>query len=195
MSPSKEFPEVLKRYWRGPTDADLAEMLAAIGENKRFRALTEQQKASVFRAMFKVRFYMDDARRMADGRKARRLERGPKTFELALRHIVEMRHASHVAAVVLRLPNDLLNDSHQFFDFAQAMLEACCLDVSNTELYDLPSANETWAQAQVEEAERLRTALAAVRIRSNELIGKMCRYTSGKAVGERAIKIRFATHD
>ena len=131
---SEEFPEELKRHWRGPTDADRAEMLAAIGEDKRFHALTEEQKGSVFRAMFDTRFYMDSERRTADGRKARTLERGPKTFELALQHIVEMRGSSHVAGVTLRLPNDLLNTSSQLFDLAQAWLEACRLDVSNTEL-------------------------------------------------------------
>jgi hypothetical protein len=196
MSPSEEFPEELKRYWRGPTDADRAEMLAAIGEDKRFHVLTEELKASVFRAMFHVRFYMDSMRRVADGQKARTLKRGPKTFELALRHIVEMRHSSHAAGVALRLPNDLFNDSNQLFNLAQAWLEACCLDVTNSELaYEAPSANETWAQAKLQEAERLRTVLAAVRIRSYELIGKMCCYTSGKAVGEDAIKTRFATRD
>ena len=170
-------------------------MLEAIGGDKRFHALTEEQKTSVFRAMFDVRFYMDAQRRMADSQKARTSERGPRTFELALQHIVEMRHSSHVAGVALRLPNDLLNHSNQLFYLAQAWLEACRLDVSNTELaYDAPSANETWAQAQFEEAQRLRDALAAVTIRDNGLIGKMCCYTSGKAVGKDAIKKRFATH-
>ena len=163
MSPLGEFPDELKRYWRGPTDADRAEMLAAIGDDSRFHALTEEKQASVFRAMFDVRFYMDTMRRVADGQKARTLERGAKTFELALQHIVEMRHSSHAAGVALRLPNDLMNDSKQLFDLAQAWLEACRLDVSNTELaYDDPSTSETWAQAQFEEAKRLRNALAAV---------------------------------
>jgi hypothetical protein len=89
-----------------------------------------------------------------------------------------------------------MNESNQFFDFAQAVLEACRLDVANTELaYDVPSASETMAQAQLEEAKRLRSALAEVGIRDNELIGKMCRYTSGEAVGEGAIKKRFTTRD
>ena len=187
-------PEELKRYWRGPTGTDRAEMCAAIGEDKSFHVLTEEQKASVFRAMFDVRFYMDAQRRVADGQKVRTSERGPRTFELALQHIVEMRYSSHVAGVALRLPNDLWNDLNQLFHLAQAWLEACRLDVSNTELaHDAPSANETWAHAQFEEAQRLRDALAAVDIRSYELIGKMCRYTSCKAVGKGAIKKRFAT--
>jgi hypothetical protein len=186
-------PEELERYWRGPTGADRAEMLEAIGGEGCFQALTGEQQASVFRAMFDVRFYMDAWRRVTDGQKARTLERGPRTFELALQHVVEMRHSSHVAEVALRLPNDLWNDSGQLFLLAQAWLEACRLDVSNTELAcDTPSASETWAQAQLEEAQRLRAALATVNIRSHELIGKMCRYTSGKSVRKDAIKKRFA---
>jgi hypothetical protein len=189
-------PEELKRYWRGPTDIDRAEMLEAIGGDERFHALTEAQKAPVFSAMFDVRFYMDARRRLADGQTARTSERGPRTFELALQHIVEMRHSSHVAGVALRLSNDLWDESGQLFYLAQAWLEACRLDVSNTELaYDAPSANETWAQAQFEEAQRLRNALAGIDIRSYELIGKMCRYTSGKPVGKGAIKKRFAARD
>ena len=189
-------PEELKRYWLGPTDVDRAAMLEAIGEHKRFHALTEEQKGSVFRAMFDARFYMDTSRRLTDGRKARTLERGPKTIELALRRLVELRHSSPMAEVLLRLPNVLLNESNQFFDFARALLEACRLDVANTEpAYDPPSTDETLRMAQLEEAERLRSALADVRIRDNELIGKMCRYTSHQAVGGEAIKKRFATRD
>jgi hypothetical protein len=112
----------LEEHWRGPTDADRAEMLEAIGGDKHFRPLTEEQKASVFRAMFDARFYMDAQRRVADGQKARTSERGPRTFELALQHIVEMRHSSHVARVALRLPNDLWNRSNQLFYLAQAWL-------------------------------------------------------------------------
>jgi hypothetical protein len=121
-------PEELKRYWRGATNADRVEMLEAIGGDKRFHALTEEQKTSVFRAMFDVRFYMDAQRRVADGQKARTSERGPRTFELAPQLIVEMRHSSHVAGVALRLPNDLLNHSNQLFYLAQAWLEACRLE-------------------------------------------------------------------
>jgi hypothetical protein len=188
------YPEELERRWQGPTDGDRAEMLEAIGEDRRFHALTEEQKASVFRAMFDVRFCMDAYRREADGRKARTLERGPRTLEPALQHLVELRHSHSVIEVVLRMPNVPLAESNQFFDFAQAPLEACRLDVANTELvYDAPNANETWAQAQLQEAERLRSALAAVRIRSKELIGKMCRCTSGEAVRRGAIKKRFST--
>jgi hypothetical protein len=189
-------PEELKRYWRGPTDADRAEMLEAIGEDGRFHALTKEQKESVFRAMFNARVYMDDSRRLADGRRARTLERGPGTLELALQHLVELRHSSPVTAVLLRMSDVPLAESIWFFDFAQALLEACRLDVANTELaYETPSANETLAMAQLEEAERLRSALAHVRIRDNELVGKMCRYTSHQAMGEEAIKKRFAIRD
>jgi hypothetical protein len=192
MNPSEE----LKRYWRGPTDADRAEMLEAVGEDGRFNALTEEQKESVFRAMFNARFYMDHTRRLADGRRARTLERGPGTLELALQHLVELRHSSPVAAVLLRMSDVPLAESNWFFDFAQAMLGACRLDVANTELaYDPPTTNETLGMARLEEAARLRSALAHVRIRDNELIGKMCHYTSHQAVGEEAIKKRFATRD
>jgi hypothetical protein len=189
-------PEELKRYWRGQTDADRAEMLEAIGEDGRFHALTEEQKAPVFRVMFDTRFYMDAMRRLADGRKARTLERGPKTIELALQHLVGLSHSAPMGEVLLRLPNVLLNKSNQFFDFAQALLEACRLDVANTEdAFDAPSANETLAQAQLEEAKRLRSALANAGIRDNVLIGKTCRYTSGQAVGGDTIKKIFASLD
>ena len=67
------------------------------------------------------------------------------------------------------------------------------LDWRRAPAYDAPSANETWAQAQFEEAQRLRDALAVVAIRDNGLISKLCRYTSGKTVGKDAIKKRFAT--
>lgn len=107
-----------------------------------------------------------------------------------------MRHSSPVAGVALRLPDELWNDLGRLFHLAQAWLEAYRLDVSNTELaYDAPSANETWARAQFEEAERLRCALVRVGIRNNGLIGKMCSYTSGRALSGHAIKKRFATHD
>ena len=77
------------------------------------------------------------------------------------------------------------------------MLEACRLNVSKTELaYDAPSANETLGSgSDLMRRKRLRSALAAVRIHSNELIGKMCRYTSGEAVGAEAIKKRFKRRD
>jgi hypothetical protein len=189
-------PEELKRYSRGPTDADRAEMREVIGEHGRFHALTGEQKESVFQAMFNARIYMDHSRRLADGRRARTLERGPATLELALQHLVELRHSSPVTAVLLRMSNVPLAEANRFFDFAQALLEACRLDVANTELaYNPPSTDETLGMAQLEEAERLRNALAHVRIRDNELIGKMCRYTSHRAVGEEAIKKRFATRD
>ena len=75
-------------------------------------------------------------------------------------------------------------ESGQFFDFAQATLEACRLDVANTELvYDTPSERDVAGSDPG--GGGLRSALAAVRIHSKELIGKMCRYTSGEAVRQR----------
>jgi hypothetical protein len=117
-------------------------MLEAIGEDRRFHALTEEQKSSVFRAMFDVRFYRHAYGRLADGRKARTLERGPRTFELALQHLAELRYSSPVTEVLLRMPgaNVPLVELKQFFDFGQALLEACRLDVANTDLvYDAPA--------------------------------------------------------
>jgi hypothetical protein len=160
-------PEELKRLWRGPTDADRAEMLEAIGEDGRFHALTEEQKSPVFRAMFDTRFFMEAMRRLADGRKARTLERGPRTLELALQHLVELRNSSPVVAALLRMPNVPLVESNWFFNFAQALLEAHRTDDANTEFaYNAPSVNETLALAHIQEAERLRSALANVEIRA-----------------------------
>jgi hypothetical protein len=188
-------PPALERYQRGPSEADRAEMLEAIGKDEHFRVLTEEQKASVFRAMFDTHFHMDDCKRLVDGLKARMRERGPRTLKLALQHLLELRGSGPMLDVLLRaaVPWD---ESNRFFEFAQTLHEACDIDVAKTELdWDAPTTNKTLAEAQLEEAERLRGALAAVGIRSNELIGKMCRYTSGKAVGEEAIKKRFAARE
>ena len=78
-------------------------MLAAIGEHKRFHDLDEEQKASIFRAMFNMRDEMAAYKRLADGREARTLERGPGTFQLALHRIVKMRHSDPVFATLLRM--------------------------------------------------------------------------------------------
>jgi hypothetical protein len=173
-------------------DEERAAMAAVFGDDKRFEKLRPEQKDLVFREMLAVRNTMVMYEWMIANCDARVRKRGPMALTRALGLILRLRDSSLMTAVQRQIASDSLWKTRPCFEMLEEMRDACGrLDDDTPDLYD-PSASALEAQAQREEAERLRAVLIKVGIRSKALVGKMVEFTSGKAITDEAIKKRLA---